>query len=178
MPIDVIKQEHRSLRDVLIRRLGSMAKQSEKTFESINSISNKLIRDLKERFSSTTQDNSEIKLSTPKNWADIVFSFGYKLSKGNVEFEDFIQGSGIQSILMFETLYLIDKDFFQQFGWKQAAIWAIEEPESSLHCSLEAKNAFFLKNISKDNDCRLQIFCTTHPDLVVQYAGLVCQDTI
>ena len=36
------------------------------------------------------------------------------------------QGSGIQSLLMLETLYLIDRDYFQQFGWRQAAIWGVE----------------------------------------------------
>ncbi len=32
------------------------------------------------------------------------------------------QVSGMQSLLMFETLHLIDRDYFQRFGWNQAAI--------------------------------------------------------
>ena len=53
----------------------------------------------------------------------------------DAEIDDASQGSGIQSLLMFETLSLIDRDYFQKFGWRQAAIWAVEEPESSLHSS-------------------------------------------
>jgi hypothetical protein len=87
-----------------------------------------------------------------------------------VELDDWLQGSGIQSLLMLETLYLIDRDFFQKFGWRQAAIWAVEEPESSLHASLEARIASYLSSISLDSASRLQIFCTTHSDLMLQYA--------
>jgi predicted ATPase len=71
---------------------------------------------------------------------------------------------------MFETLYLIDRDYFQKFGRRQAAVWAVEEPESSLHSSLEAHVAFFLRSISADPAGRLQIASTTHSDLVIQYA--------
>jgi hypothetical protein len=91
--------------------------------------------------------------------------------RNNVEIKDTEQGSGIQSLLMLETLYLIDRDYFQQFGWRQAAIWGVEEPESSLHTSLEAQVAAYLADIATNPQGRLQVLCTTHSDLVVQYAG-------
>jgi hypothetical protein len=72
---------------------------------------------------------------------------------------------------MLETLYLIDRDYFQQFGWKQAAIWGLEEPESSLHTSLEARVAAYLADVAAESKSRLQVLCTTHSDLIVQYAG-------
>jgi hypothetical protein len=71
---------------------------------------------------------------------------------------------------MFETLHLIDRDFFQRFGWKQAAIWAVEEPESLLNTVLEAHAAFFLRRIASDRSGRLQILGTAHSDLMIQYA--------
>jgi hypothetical protein len=101
----------------------------------------------------------------------MVFAFGYRLTQGDVEIEDAAQGSGIQSFLMLETLYLIDRDYFQKFGWRQAAIWAVEEPESSLHTSLEAQVASYLSAISADPTGRLQVLCTTHSDLMLQYAN-------
>jgi hypothetical protein len=67
------------------------------------------------------------------------------------------QGSGMQSLLMFETLHLIDRDHFQRFGWKQAAIWAVEEPASSLNTVLEAHAALFRRRIASDRSGRLHL---------------------
>lgn len=170
MPVDIIKSEHQALRDVLIRRLGNAGKESKKAFDIIQSTSKNLIENLSGRLKKTSQNIGNIRLATPKSWADLIFAFGYRLENDNVEVEDFAQGSGIQSLLMLETLYLIDKDYFQKFGWKQAAVWAIEEPESSLHYNMEAQVASFLSTISKDSNSRLQILATTHSDLVVQYS--------
>ncbi len=171
LPIDVIKKEHQALRDVLIRRLGAkVSKKYQPAFKAIQRTSEKLIQGLTKRFRSSCPEQG-VRLATPSSWNEMLFNFGYRLTSGDVEIEDTAQGSGIQSLLMLETLYLIDKDFFQQFGWQQASIWAVEEPESSFHSSLEAQMAAFLASISSDPNSRLQIICTTHSDLVVQYSG-------
>jgi len=170
LPIDIIKGEHQALRDVLVRRLGKEAKNVGDTFQKIQSVSSKLIKNLSSRLSKINAVADNVRLATPKNWADMVFAFGYRLGDAKVELEDSFQGSGIQSLLMLETLFLIDKDYFQKFGWRQASIWAIEEPESSLHASMEAQVAEFLNSISSADSSRLQIFSTTHSDLVLQYS--------
>lgn len=76
----------------------------------------------------------------------------------------------MQSLLMFQTLHLIDRDYYQQFGWRQATIWAIEEPESSLHTKLEAEVGRFLAAVSNEDTGRLQSIATTHSDIMLQYA--------
>ena len=171
LPIDIIKSEHKALRDVLIRRLGKKGKESHTAFDTIQEISSELISSLTKRIKYINPETNIIKLDTPKDWADIIFAFGYRLGYGDVEIEDVAQGSGIQSLLMLETLYLIDKDYFQKFGWRQASIWAIEEPESSLHQSLETQVASFLREISVSSNSRLQIFSATHSEIVLQYAN-------
>jgi len=170
LPIDVIRSEHQALRDVLVRRLGRKAKVQEEAFESIRHASEKLVQSLADRFSRAVPNAGAVRLATPTSWNEMVFAFGYRLTQNNVEIDDSFQGSGIQSLLMFETLYLIDRDYFQKFGWQQAVIWAVEEPESSLHTSLEAQVASYLSSISTDPDSRLQVLCTTHSDLMLQYA--------
>ncbi len=120
--------------------------------------------------SAACPDVADVRLATPASWREMIFAFGYKLHSGDEEMDDTAQGSGIQSYLMLETLSLIDRDYFKQFGWKQAAIWAVEEPESSLHSSLEARVADFLAGISTDSSSRLQVIATTHSDLMLQYA--------
>ena len=71
---------------------------------------------------------------------------------------------------MFETLHLIDQDYYQKFGWRQASIWAIEEPESSLHSSLEVIFSKYLSEISNKQNNRLQIFATSHSEFIAQYS--------
>jgi len=173
MPVDVIKQEHSALRDVLIRRIGRSSGEHKDTFEAIRRTSEKLIQSLVTRLEKASPGLGKVRLATPASWADMVFTFGYKMAGDGFEIDDSAQGSGIQSLLMLETLYLIDRDYFQKFGWKQAAIWAIEEPESSLHTTLEAHVAAYLASIAADPKSRLQVLCTTHSELMVQYSKMV-----
>lgn len=170
LPLDVIKQEHQALRDVLIRRLSRGAENENQIFDTMAKTSKKMIQLVSAELSGQFSDISDVRLATPSSLAEMVFAFGYRLDEGGSEFEDTVQGSGLQSFLMFQTLNLIDRDYFQKFGWRQAAIWAVEEPESSLHHSLEAATAAFLKRISNERKSRLQIVATTHSDLMVQYA--------
>lgn len=170
LPVDVIRNEHQNLRDILIRRLSRRATANENAFRAIQEASQKIIGALNKRFALACPGQGNVTLATPSSWRDLAFAFGYRLENGDIQIEDTAQGSGVQSLLMLETLYLVDRDYFQQFGWRQAAIWAFEEPESSLHTSLEARVAAYLREISSDVGSRLQILCTTHSDLVVQYA--------
>lgn len=171
LPTELIRNEHQSLRDVLVRRLANSAKADIQAFEAIRDTSARMIESLAKRFDEACPEQGTVSLATPKSWGDLAFAFGYRLARNGIEVSDAEQGSGIQSLLMLETLYLIDRDYFQQFGWRQAAIWGVEEPESSLHTSLEARVADYLANIAADANSRLQVFCTTHSDLVVQYSS-------
>ena len=167
-PLEVIRSERRSLRDVIIRRLARHSKGQNQVFDSIKDTSATLIKALQGALEQASPNIGEIRLDTPTSWQDLIFPFGYKLATGGIEIEDTAQGSGIQSLLMLETLSLIDRDYFQKFGWRQAAIWAIEEPESSLHTLLEAQVAKYLADIVTDDKSRLQVICTTHSDLMLQ----------
>lgn len=170
IPTELISREHSALRDVLVRRLSSFQNQSSKLFSEISKTSRDLLSDLSEQMKVASPDLQSVSLSTAKGLADLAFKFGYQLSEGGTFTSEHEQGSGIQSLLMFRTLSLIDQDFFKQFGWKQASLWLVEEPESSLHTALEAQVAFFLRELSTRKDGRLQTLATTHSDLQIQYS--------
>jgi energy-coupling factor transporter ATP-binding protein EcfA2 len=180
LPLDIIKAEHRALRDVLIRRLAGRSRGLESPLEALKETSAALITRLTDHVRESCPGVGDVKLATPSSWQDLVFAFGYRLASGGVEVDDAAQGSGIQSLLMLETLSLIDRDYSRMFGWKQATIWAVEEPESSLHSSLEARVGNYLADIATDASGRLQIFTTTHSDIVLQYAdraAFITQDS-
>jgi len=172
LPLDIVRSEHSSLRDAIIRRLRRRLGKQDELFSKLKAISETLVQGLEHDLKDATNVDS-VRLDMPSSWQDFVFALGYKLTSGSVEFDDSVQGSGIQSLLMLQTLALIDKDYYQQFGWKQASIWAIEEPESSLHTSLEARVAAFLSQLATDPAGRLQIIGTTHSDLMLQSADLI-----
>lgn len=172
LPLDLIKEEHATLRDALVRRFGKKEAQIKELFEAIRDSSSKLIGKMSHDFVKSFPE-ATVRLKTPDSWAEMIFALGYRILENKVEFDDNLQGSGIQSLLMFNTLSLIDRDYFQQFGWRQAAIWAVEEPESSLHSDLEAHIASYLSEISNETGSRLQIIATTHSDLMLQYANAI-----
>lgn len=169
VPTDIIRREQQSLRDVLVRRLAKFKTQSDQVFKGLESTAESLVLSVSDDIRKFTPDIKKVRLATAASLADLVFQFGYKLEEGGVEMDESEQGSGMQSLLMFETLHLIDRDYFQQFGWKQAAVWAVEEPESSLNTALEARAAHFLSRVAKEHRGRLQIIATTHSDLMIQY---------
>jgi hypothetical protein len=169
LPIDVIGSEHQALRDALIRRVAKRAKGSAEAFEAIRETSATMIEGIGDRLRVLHPDAEGVRLATPTSWSEMVFAFGYMLTQQGAELEDFLQGSGVQSVLMLETLLLIDQDYFQRFGWRQASVWGVEEPESSLHTSLEVQIAAFLASVASSPG-RLQVLCTTHSDSMIQYA--------
>lgn len=170
IPTELISREHSALRDVLVRRLSSFQNQSSKLFVEISKTTKDLLSDLSAQMKIASPDLESVSLSTAKGLADLAFKFGYQLAEGGMFTSEHEQGSGIQSLLMFRTLSLIDQDYFKQFGWKQASLWLVEEPESSLHTALEAQVAFFLRELSTRKDSRLQAIATTHSDLQIQYS--------
>jgi hypothetical protein len=170
VPTEIIIREHLALRDLLVRRLARYKEQADAIFEGIRNTADQLTSALSKELVPLAPDISRIRLLTAASLAELVFRFGYAFQEGNVEMTEDEQGSGFQSLLMFQTLRLIDQDYFQKFGWRQAAVWAIEEPEASLHTALEAHVAHYLAAISGKADNRLQIVATTHSDLFIQYS--------
>jgi AAA15 family ATPase/GTPase len=170
VPTQIIIREHHALRDLLVRRLARYREQSNAVFDGIRNTADQLTGALSKELIPIAPDINKIRLLTASSLAELVFRFGYSFQEGNVEMTEDEQGSGFQSLLMFQTLRLIDQDYFQKFGWRQAAIWAIEEPEASLHTALEAHVAHYLAAISEKQDNRLQIIATTHSDLFIQYS--------
>jgi hypothetical protein len=71
-------------------------------------------------------------------------------------------GAGHQAFFLYQVLHTLDTDYSRFFGWRQATIWAVEEPESALHRDLETGLASQLRVWSQDSQSRLQIIFTTH----------------
>ncbi len=84
---------------------------------------------------------------------------------------DHAWGSGAQAFLMFSVLHAIDRDRSGSFGWTQGTVWAVEEPESSLHHDLAVTLADRFHRWSDKEKDRLQIICTTHSEVFTMCGG-------
>jgi hypothetical protein len=170
MPTEVIRNERAGISASLIRRLKAQKNEDGNFFDQISKQASALLGAIDSEYSATISDFQGVRLATPKGWSDIIFELGYRVPVASQEIDDSYQGSGAQSVLMIETLRMVDQDRYKKFGWKQATIWGFEEPETSLHYSLEAKVASLISDISHQDTARLQIIATTHSNLMLQYS--------
>ena len=174
-PFDIIASEERAFNSVIGSRIKRTGKKSSSATAPPASYMDDLAKALTNIQKPLELRAEQAGLPTPKikiptDPSEMLFDLKYSIGVGNssIGHENF--GSGAQSHLMIETLKIVDGDFGGSFGWKQAVIWGIEEPEISLHPLLETKMAYFLRSFTYDGSGRFQIFCTTHSNSMLEYS--------
>ncbi|HRY76702.1 MAG TPA: AAA family ATPase [Candidatus Paceibacterota bacterium] len=177
-PIKIIKSIDSRIRKELLRRFSSRANKlkdldkTEKIFNILKQSAESFMSPISDAIKYSSPEIKNLFLSTPKNLRDLATSlsliYSVLLSTDKVISEE-LQGSGLQSYLMFRMLCFADTSYSLDFGWKLANIWAIEEPESFLHTKLEIDLARFFRDSAKESKNKLQIFCTTHSEIFPQY---------
>lgn len=180
-PSEVLRLEQSSIQTELLAKLRRSKKVSqevqENIFKELGSLSKEFIRPIADEFQSTDIEIESIDLSTPTDMAELLFSFAPRLQVREGEsLNALLHGSGAQSLLTILILRYLDSRFSSRFGWHQATIWAIEEPESFLHQDLEHKVADLLSKTGNIASYRFQVFCTTHSDVFVRHSseGVLC----
>ena len=160
-PTVLLRQEEQSIRRMLFDRMGKSKALGSAEIQRIQSTAADLMRPIQRELTSATGEIRAVELATPEDWKDLVWAFGLRLqTAGGQTYEAILHGSGVQSVLAYNVLHSIDTSFSGSFGWRKGAIWAIEEPESFLHSSLQSALAQSFSNYA-DAD-RLQILLTTH----------------
>lgn len=169
LPLETIRNESEALKDFINRRIRGKSAFSD-IFIPITEISNRFSSAVARQVNKTGMVVEDISIAVPRTVSDLIYSFKYDIKEDGYTLKDTVQGAGLQSYLMLESLLQIDREYYRKFGWKQAAVWAIEEPESSMHSTLIAESAKRLSYVAKEKDNRLQIFGTTHSDFMTAYS--------
>lgn len=131
--------------------------------DEIKALADKLFSPIASELTKADPSIHGVRLSTPESITELLHAARYQLTlQDGGTYSEVQQGIGIQSLLLFSVLILIDKNFHRKFGWKIATIWAIEEPETFLHHDLEIQLANYLASIAKTAKDKFQIFWTTH----------------
>lgn len=177
VPADVIREEWRAIRRELARRVkrsaGTAADQAVR--ETLRRIAGRMVLPIASDLKKCCAGLGDVELATPEGLAEMLEPSVFRAGLGEPaqgKVDDTALGAGVQALLMFHVLHtLIDKQSFRgSFGWKQAAIWAVEEPESSLHRELQLHLAGLLRSYAVGNEKRFQIVASTHSEVFVYAA--------
>lgn len=173
-PSEMLKSEENELRDALIFKLNQKKSFDKNTiqelFDRITSLSTEIVKPIEEKLKDTATNVNELSLTVPTDLSQLLFAFKPQMKvRGGEKLDSLQHGSGVQSYLTYRMLHFLDTRYSSKFGWHQATIWAIEEPESFLHQSLQHKMADFFSEIGRDE--RFQVFTTTHNDIFARYSS-------
>ena len=165
-----LKFRYRSkFRDETIRK--ELDKKQKDSIDVIKSLATQIFDPISVEMVRADQSISDVNIGTPNEIVELLNTVSYQIKlKSGIILNEKLQGNGMQSILLYSILYLIDRNYHRKFGWKIATIWAVEEPESFLHFELENQLANYLAENTGDNNERFQIFTTTHSNVFPQYA--------
>ena len=180
-PSEVLRREQNAIQTELLTKLRRSKKVRQEQvvtlFEELQSLSSEFVRPIAQELQTAAETIEKVDLSTPANLGELLFSFAprLKIQRGET-FNALFHGSGIQSLLTLLILRYLDSRFSARFGWHQATIWGIEEPESFLHQDLEYRVAQLLSQTGTPETSRFQIFCTTHSDVFLRHSlyGVLC----
>lgn len=175
-PADLIRSELAPLRSTLVARLR--ATKAYKTSQ-VNDLLAELGRMGDRMFGEVSAAMKRglpglgVTADLPVDFADLVFTIGVSaIADGDEARPPEFEGSGAQSFMLLHVLDLADRTHRAGgFGWVQASIWALEEPESYLHAGLRAQFSTDLRAYSVDS--RRQVLITTHQDEFLRVADSV-----
>lgn len=162
IPSVILKQESQSIANLIFRRMKSDG-HGQALLKSLNEAAVRMLADAGKYMQRVGAPLNNPSVATPKNIAEMLTMSGFQ-AKGdhgqNVPDDNW--GAGHQSFFLYQVLCSLDASYGQSFGWKQATIWGIEEPEAALHKDLETRLAEQFREWCFSRDLKLQIFITTH----------------
>lgn len=166
VPADVLKDESQAIASAIFKKLKE-SDQAADVLKGLSTSAGRLLASTADALSESGAPISKPNIATAESLGDMLRMSGFQaIGLNGVPVRDEDWGAGHQSFFLLNLLREIDTDYSRQFGWKQACVWAVEEPESGLHHDLQTKLSKQLVEWSSDNKRRLQIFTTTHSPVV------------
>lgn len=173
VPANALRAERSAFQAYVNRRLRLRQRGivADDLLRTIRDTASEVISEANQSLVKSTDSMKNLEMSIPLGIAALAQVAGFRAEiQTGARITDVAWGSGTQAYMMFHLLKLIDTDFGTHFGWRQAAFWAIEEPESSLHKDLEQQLAIVLRMWSDAVQPRMQILATTHSEVFVTSA--------
>jgi energy-coupling factor transporter ATP-binding protein EcfA2 len=171
IPSQALKLEASKFRSAVINRLRRRrATEADQLLQALNQAATDELNSTSEIVRRDITSLRKIVIGLPEA-AELfgLSGFGAEIATGALVTDDTL-GAGSQAYIMFHLLKLVDTKYASTFGWRQATVWAVEEPETSLHRDLVCKLAATLRSWADEYDLRMQIIGTTHSEVVATAA--------
>jgi len=168
VPTQVLRDETISFQAAVGRRLRQKRFDADTLLTGLSEAAADIMSEADSRMRLSTESIKKLEIFTPLEVAALAAFSGVRaVTATGARVPDYVLGAGTQAFLMFLLLKIIDTDYSRHFGWRQATVWAIEEPESSLHKDLEQVLAVMLGEWSHQDSLKMQVFTTTHSEIFV-----------
>ncbi|GGA73614.1 hypothetical protein GCM10011521_09660 [Arenimonas soli] len=174
IPAELLKDESQVIAGAIFKKMKESSKADD-VLRGMSDSAGKLLNATSEAFKVAGAPLQEPNIMTSATLGEMLRMAGFQakgLNGASVRDEDW--GSGHQAFFLMNLLREIDTDYSRQFGWRQACIWAVEEPESGLHHDLQTRIARQFYEWVGDGARRLQIFTTTHSPVIAMSADSGC----
>lgn len=162
IPANVLRDESQAIAHSLFIRMKGR-KEPEQLLQSLTAAGRRLLRPASETLERAGAPIREPLIATPASLGEMLTMSGFQaLGAGDVPIADEDWGQGHQAFFLYQLLHALDTNYGRFYGWRQATIWGIEEPESALHRDLETHLAGSFRTWALDDPSKLQIIETTH----------------
>ncbi|GJQ22198.1 MAG: hypothetical protein HBSIN02_25530 [Bacteroidia bacterium] len=169
VPTDILRDESQALARHVFLRMRDQS-HAESLMTELTDAARRMLREVSESMEATTSPLHDPTVTTSTLIQMLTMAgFQARGSHGGIV-QDGQWGAGHQGFFLYEVLRTLDTDYSRFFGWRQATIWAVEEPESALHHDLEIALASQFRKWSQDSKYRLQVFLTTHSTIFTMAA--------
>jgi len=161
VPARILQAESQTLASSIFRRMKDQAAAG-KLMQQLTDAAARMLRSATAALEATGSPMTQPSVAT-RALSEMLSMSGFQARGhhgGVVQDEDW--GAGHQAFFLYQVLHALDTDYSRYFGWRQATIWAVEEPESALHRELETRLAARLRDWAHAKDSRLQVFVSTH----------------
>jgi hypothetical protein len=162
VPVDILRAESRSIATSIVAKIRGAA-GAQDVLRALKSGADNLLSDATDAMARTGAPLTELAMSTASSLAEMLAVSGFQArgDHGGIV-RDEAWGAGSQAFFLYQVLKAVDTTYTRSFGWRQAAVWGVEEPESGLHHDLETRLAAELRAWSADQAAKLQVLLTTH----------------
>lgn len=162
VPSDILRAESQAIASSIFGRMKG-DQHAAALLESLNEAARRMLTDASESLSTAGAPLEQPSVSTAETIGEMLKMSGFQATgQHGVSVQDEDWGAGHQSFFLYQVLKSLDTSYSRFFGWKQATIWGVEEPEAALHRDLESRLAEQFRNWCLTEDVKLQVFVTTH----------------
>ena len=167
VPANILREEGDAIARYITMRMRK-GQGAEELLEAFNRSASAALSTASDALDVSGAPIGRLSVSAPESLAEMLQIFGFRaVGAHGRPVSDTEWGAGHQSFILYQILKVIDTDYGQFFGWRQANVWGVEEPESGLHRDLEVELAHRFRLWAKDDAAKLQILQTTHSPVFV-----------